>query len=118
VAVLAQLGLEELAGRQISQLSGGQQQRALFARALVQEADLLLLEEPLSAVDAASRQIIADVLDGLRRIGKTALVATHHLDRLHEEFDQAFTMDDGMLRRSYRPTPSVECRSLLSVSEA
>jgi ABC-type Mn2+/Zn2+ transport system ATPase subunit len=96
--VLDQLGLSALAERQISQLSGGQQQRALLARALVQEADLLLLDEPLSAVDAASRRIIAEVLDGLRRQGKTALVATHHLDRLDEEFDQVYTLDEGELQ--------------------
>jgi manganese/zinc/iron transport system ATP- binding protein len=106
--VLAQLGLAELRRRQISQLSGGQQQRALLARALVQEADLLLLDEPLSAVDAASRQIIAGVLDGLRRQGKTSLVATHHLDRLDEEFDQVFTLHDGALQRLARPLLSLE----------
>jgi manganese/zinc/iron transport system ATP- binding protein len=100
-AVLDQLGLAELAGRQISQLSGGQQQGALLARKLVQEADLLLLDEPLSVVDAASRQIIARVLDGLRRAGKTALVATHHLDRLDEEFDQVFTLADGRLEAAH-----------------
>jgi ABC-type Mn2+/Zn2+ transport system ATPase subunit len=114
--VLQQLGLAELAGRQISQLSGGQQQRALLARALVQEADLLLLDEPLSAVDAASRQIITGVLDGLRRAGKTALVATHHLDRLDEEFDQVFTLDDGRLGRGYRPQPGTPSSGLVGVS--
>lgn len=96
--VLAELGLAELAHRQISQLSGGQQQRALLARALVQEAELLLLDEPLSAVDAASRAIIAAVLDQLSSQGKTALVATHHLDRLAEEYDQVFALEDGALR--------------------
>jgi ABC-type Mn2+/Zn2+ transport system ATPase subunit len=93
--VLDQLGLADLADRQISQLSGGQQQRALLARALVQEADLLLLDEPLSAVDASSRQIIADVLNRLRQQGKTALVATHHLDRLEEEYDQIYDFESG-----------------------
>lgn len=96
-AVLERLGLADLAGRQISQLSGGQQQRALLARALVQEADLLLLDEPLSAVDAQSRRIIADTLAALRREGKTAIVATHHLDRLDEEFDRVVTLEDGRL---------------------
>lgn len=101
--VLAQLGLASLAERQISQLSGGQQQRALLARALVQEADLLLLDEPLSAVDTASREIIAQVLDELSRRGKTALVATHHLDRLADEYDLFFTLDDGALVRTAQP---------------
>src|SRR5204863_8950188 len=51
-AAIDRLGLSELADRQIGQLSGGQQQRALLARALAQQADLLLLDEPLNAVDA------------------------------------------------------------------
>jgi ABC-type Mn2+/Zn2+ transport system ATPase subunit len=107
-AVLEQLGLGDLAGRQISQLSGGQQQRALLARALVQEADLLLLDEPLSAVDAASRAIIAAVLDKLRLQGKTALVATHHLDRLAEEYDLVFNLDDGRIARARAAQLSLE----------
>ncbi|MCG8347371.1 MAG: ATP-binding cassette domain-containing protein [Chloroflexales bacterium] len=100
-AVLDELGLTDLADRQISQLSGGQQQRALLARALVQEADLLLLDEPLSAVDAASRQVIARTLDTLCRQGKAALVATHLVDRLDEEFDQVFTLADGRLEAAH-----------------
>jgi manganese/zinc/iron transport system ATP- binding protein len=94
-AVLDQLELTDLAGRQISELSGGQQQRALLARALVQEADLLLLDEPLSAVDARSRAIIAAVLDDLRRRGKSALIATHHIDRLEAEFDDVVVLEAG-----------------------
>jgi ABC-type Mn2+/Zn2+ transport system ATPase subunit len=61
----------------------------------VQEADLLLLDEPLSAVDARSREIIAEVLDDLRRRGKSALVATHHIDRLETEYDEVVALDDG-----------------------
>jgi manganese/zinc/iron transport system ATP- binding protein len=93
--VLDQLELADLAKRQISALSGGQQQRALLARALVQEADLLLLDEPLSAVDARSRQIIAGVLDQLRLQGKSALVATHHVDRIADEYDDLIALADG-----------------------
>jgi manganese/zinc/iron transport system ATP- binding protein len=98
--VLTRLGLHDLAQRQIGQLSGGQQQRALLARALVQEADLLLLDEPLSAVDAHSREIIATVLHDLSREGKSALVATHHLDRLEDEFDQIITLEQGRQMRT------------------
>jgi manganese/zinc/iron transport system ATP- binding protein len=107
-AVLVKVGLEQLAGRQISQLSGGQQQRALLARALVQEADLLLLDEPLSAVDVASRRIIDEALNELRDQGKTILMATHHLDRIHEDFDLAFLLHDGALRQVSRTLPILE----------
>jgi ABC-type Mn2+/Zn2+ transport system ATPase subunit len=93
--VLERLDLSDLAQRQIGALSGGQQQRALLARALVQGADLLLLDEPLNAVDARSRAIIADVLAQLRRIGKSALVATHHIDRLETEYDDVVALADG-----------------------
>ncbi len=106
--VLDQLGLADLAQRQISQLSGGQQQRALLARALVQDADLLLLDEPLSAVDAASRTIIAEVLERLGQQGKTALVATHHLDRLEEEFDHIFGLEQGTLTQVQNLHASLE----------
>ncbi|MGQ9926985.1 MAG: metal ABC transporter ATP-binding protein [Chloroflexaceae bacterium] len=107
-AVLVKLGLEQLTRRQISQLSGGQQQRALLARALVQEADLLLLDEPLSAVDVASRRIIDEALNELRDQGKTILMATHHLDRVHEDFDLAFLLHDGALRQVSPTLPILE----------
>jgi manganese/zinc/iron transport system ATP- binding protein len=96
--VLARLGLEALAGRQISQLSGGQQQRALIARALAQESDLLLLDEPFNAVDQESRGIIMEVLEGLRGQGKTVLMATHDLSRLANDFDRALAMQEGQIR--------------------
>ena len=94
-AMIARLGLAHLAERQIGELSGGQQQRALLARALTQEADMLLLDEPFNAVDAETRDVIADVLRGLRRQGKTAIVATHDLDRVADEFDRAVALRDG-----------------------
>ncbi len=89
------LGLKELADRQISELSGGQQQRALLARALVHEADLLLLDEPLNAVDTDTRGVIAGVLDDLRRDGRTVIMATHDLGRLDRDFDEAVFLHEG-----------------------
>jgi manganese/zinc/iron transport system ATP- binding protein len=94
-AVIDRLGLHELAKRQIGQLSGGQQQRALLARALAQEADLLLLDEPLNAVDAATRMIISQVLADLQRQGQTSITATHDLVRLETDFDGALYLSDG-----------------------
>jgi ABC-type Mn2+/Zn2+ transport system ATPase subunit len=100
--VMERLGREELGGRQIGELSGGQQQRALLARALVQEADLLLLDEPWNAVDAATRAVISEVLSGLKERGKTMIVATHELASLASEFDGALYLRDG---REVTPDP-------------
>jgi ABC-type Mn2+/Zn2+ transport system ATPase subunit len=94
---LARLGLSELAERQIGQLSGGQRQRALLARALVQGADLLLLDEPFSAMDAESRDALRDVLDQLRADGSTVLLATHELESLDLDPDAVVVLRDGRL---------------------
>jgi manganese/zinc/iron transport system ATP- binding protein len=94
--VAAQLGLENLLERQIGQLSGGQQQRALLARALAQESDLLLLDEPLNAVDNDTRAVITNVLNELSKHGKTVIMATHDLGRLESDFDGAMYLSDGV----------------------
>lgn len=93
--VLQRLGLDHLAERQIGDLSGGQQQRALLARALVQDAALLLLDEPLNAVDVETRTVITEVLAELQQQGKTAVVATHDLGRLETDFDGALYLNEG-----------------------
>ncbi len=100
--VIERLGLSALRERQISQLSGGQQQRALLARALAQEADLLLLDEPLNAVDAETRAVIAVVLESLRAQGRTIITATHDLGRLETDFDGALYLAEG---REIPPPP-------------
>ena len=92
---IARMKLSDLAERQISELSGGQQQRALLARALAQDADLLLLDEPLNAIDATTREIVAQVLRELQDAGKTAIVATHDINHLDTEFDGAVYLTDG-----------------------
>jgi len=94
-AVIERMGVADLADRQIGRLSGGQQQRVLLARALVQEARLLLLDEPLSAVDAGTRAVIADVLDELRRSGATVVIATHDIGRIEADFDGALYLHEG-----------------------
>lgn len=93
--VLSRLGIDDLAGRQIGNLSGGQRQRALLARALAQEADLLLLDEPLAAVDAETRERTSAVVRGLWQSGKTVVTATHDLESLSSEFDAAFYLREG-----------------------
>ncbi len=93
--MIEQMDLSDLADRQIGELSGGQQQRALLARALAQSADLLLLDEPLNAVDVTTRAIITDVLRDLQRQGKTVVTATHDLGRLEADFDGALYLAEG-----------------------
>jgi ABC-type Mn2+/Zn2+ transport system ATPase subunit len=94
-AAMDELGIEELKDRQISQLSGGEQQRVLLARAMAQDADLFLLDEPLNAIDAATRAIVAKVLNDLRKQGKTVMVATHFIDKLATEYDGAVYLSEG-----------------------
>jgi manganese/zinc/iron transport system ATP- binding protein len=84
---LRRVGIAELAGRQISQLSGGQQQRTFLARALVQDADLYLMDEPFAAVDASTEKAIVEILRELKARGKTAIVIHHDLQTVPEYFD-------------------------------
>ncbi len=95
--VLRLLGLHELARRQLHELSGGQQQRALLARTLLHEADVLLLDEPLNAVDRETKDIVLDVLLNLHREGKTILLATHDTFGLDASFSQVFRLNNGSL---------------------
>ena len=90
---LERVGIGELAGRQISQLSGGQQQRTFLARALVQDADLYLMDEPFSAVDAATEKAIVEILRDMRAIGKTAIVIHHDLHTVPEYFDSVVLLN-------------------------
>jgi manganese/iron transport system ATP-binding protein/manganese/zinc/iron transport system ATP- binding protein len=79
-AALERVGLADAAGVRFGELSGGQRQRALLARALVQDAPVLLLDEPLSGVDPASATLIAAVFDELRAEGRVLLVASHDVE--------------------------------------
>lgn len=90
---LDRVGMADFGGRQIGQLSGGQQQRVFLARALAQDADLYLLDEPLAGVDAATEKAIIDVLKRLKADGK-AIVAVHHdLATVRRYFDRVFLIN-------------------------
>ena len=82
-----------LAKKQIGELSGGQQQRVFIARALAQEAALLLLDEPMTGLDAPSQEAIFAILDGLRPEKVTVLVATHDLTLAAERFDRVMLLN-------------------------
>jgi manganese/zinc/iron transport system ATP- binding protein len=92
---LKEVNVLDLADRQVSKLSGGQQQRVLIARALTQNADLLLLDEPLNAVDATTRHTVSEVLHKIRSQGKTVMVATHYYDQEEGRYDKAIYLKDG-----------------------
>ena len=83
-AALARVGLEAEAGERFGALSGGQRQRVLIARALVQDAPVLLLDEPLSGVDSVSAARIEALFADLRAEGRTLLVATHDVRQAGE----------------------------------
>jgi manganese/iron transport system ATP-binding protein len=83
--------------RQISELSGGQQQRMFIARALAQEAELMLMDEPLTGLDVGSQDDILQIIDLLRRQGVTILVALHDLKLATERFDAAILLNHRLV---------------------
>jgi ABC-type Mn2+/Zn2+ transport system ATPase subunit len=86
-AAMARVGMEDLAGRQIGALSGGQQQRVFMARALVQDASVLLLDEPMTGIDQATEQTINRILRDLRDEGAIVVLSTHDLESASESCD-------------------------------
>ncbi|MHC4878070.1 MAG: metal ABC transporter ATP-binding protein [Planctomycetota bacterium] len=90
---LVRVGMQDFARRQISQLSGGQQQRVFLARALAQDADFYLMDEPFAGVDAATERAIVDVLRELRASGRTAMVVHHDLQTVPEYFDEVLLLN-------------------------
>ena len=84
---IEQVGMLEFKDRQISELSGGQQQRAFIARALVQEADIYLMDEPFQGVDSTTEKSIVDILKKLKSDGKTLLVVHHDLQTVPTYFE-------------------------------
>ena len=84
---LKKVRMSQFASRQIGQLSGGQQQRVFMARALAQDAEILLLDEPFSGVDAATEDAILEVLQETKNQGKTLCVVHHDLATAAEYFD-------------------------------
>ena len=92
-AALERVGMHGFADRQIGQLSGGQQQRVFLARALAQDADLYLLDEPFAGVDAATESAIIGVLKGLRDEGRTVVAVHHDLATVTSYFDRVFLLN-------------------------
>ncbi|MDH3583586.1 MAG: metal ABC transporter ATP-binding protein [Phycisphaerae bacterium] len=98
------VGMGAFARRHIRQLSGGQQQRVFLARALCQEADILLLDEPFAGIDAATEEAIFRLVDRLAEEGRTLLVVNHDLSIL-QRFDRLLLLNQRVV--AYGPTAEV-----------
>ena len=94
---LKKMGMELYADRQISQLSGGQRQRVFLARALVQDADLYIMDEPLAGVDAQTEQAIMAILKELKTGGKTVMVVHHDLQTVEDYFDSVLLLNKTII---------------------
>lgn len=120
---LDKVGMADLAHRQIGALSGGQQQRVFFARALAQNPDLYLMDEPFAGVDITTQNILMDLLGSLKADSKTIIVVHHDLMTVGSFFDEAIllsgeivahgpvdeVMTEDNLARAYR-SPVVSIR--------
>lgn len=92
-AALETVALSDLANRQIGQLSGGQQQRMFIARALAQEAELMLMDEPLTGLDLPTQESLLSLLASLQAQGITVMAATHDLDQAARYFDRIMLLN-------------------------
>ena len=96
-AALREVGIEDLAQRQIGELSGGQQQRVFIARALCQEAEILFLDEPFVGVDIKTEERIISILKKLAQRGKTLLVVHHDLSTVNAYFDKVILLNQRLI---------------------
>jgi manganese/zinc/iron transport system ATP- binding protein len=97
MAALEQVGMADLAHRQINELSGGQQQRTFLARALVQGAEVTILDEPFTGVDAVTEQKMIEVFRSLRDAGKAVIAVHHDLDSVPMIFDEVTLLNTRLI---------------------
>ena len=105
LALLDQVGLRDHARRQFSDLSGGQRQRVLVARALAQEGDVLLLDEPFTGVDAVSHDRLLEVLRAQAAAGSTVLMTTHDVGEAGRVCDRLLVLNRELVAEG--PTEAV-----------
>jgi len=113
-ACLEKVGMLPFADRQIGNLSGGQQQRVFLARALAQESELYLMDEPFAGVDAATEEAIMEILRELRASGKTLLVVHHDLSTVRDYFDRLILLNMRLVATG--PTAEVFTPPLLQAT--
>lgn len=96
-AAIEEVGLTDLASRQIGALSGGQFQRVLLARCMVQEAQYIFLDEPFVGIDMLSEKVIMTILRKWKEEGKTILMVNHDLSKVKEYFDQVILVKHAIV---------------------
>lgn len=105
---LNEVGMLPFKNRQISQLSGGQRQRVFLARALTQEAEIYLLDEPLAGVDIKTEKVIMSLLRDLIRQNKTVVVVHHDLQTVEEYFDEIIFLNHEIIEHGPVETTFIE----------
>ncbi len=108
---LDKVGMLPYADRQIGNLSGGQQQRVFLARALAQDSDLYLMDEPFAGIDAATESAIISLLQEMREKGKTVLVVHHDLQSAQQYFDMLLLINMRLV--AFGKTEEVFTKELL-----
>ena len=96
-AAIEEVGLTDLASRQIGALSGGQFQRVLLARCMVQEAQYIFLDEPFVGIDMLSEKVIMTIIRKWKEEGKTILMVNHDLSKVKEYFDQVILVKHAIV---------------------
>ena len=109
-SLLKQVGMNGMGSRRLNQLSGGQQQRVLLARALMQNASVLLLDEPCSAIDPPTRAHLLQVMRQQADRGQTLLVSSHDWGKALDSYDRVLVINKQLVADG---TPS-EVRSTIT----
>jgi len=107
-AALARVGLAGLEHRQIQALSAGQFQRVLFARTIVQEASLILLDEPFTAVDAATTRLLLSVIEDWHKQSRTVIAVLHDMDIVRRHFPRMLALGGGTGLWDHLPDPGLQ----------
>lgn len=113
--VLAQLDLAHLAAQQLTKLSGGEQQRAVLARALVQEPDILLLDEPTTGLDLHHKSAFMDLIEGARRRGLSVVSTLHDLTLAAAYAQHAVVLQSGKVTLAGPTTQTITSTEFAAV---
>lgn len=105
LAALELVGLQDVRRRRVSHLSGGQQQRVLIARALVNEPDFLLLDEPVSSVDLENQEMFAETLERISQSNSTVLLVAHSLGAMESLVHRTVFLSEGKVAYDGPPSP-------------